>query len=202
MMMNRLMTTPSEKANKLAYLHEMSTREKGHAQVNTLACNWNSFHLLTAFPSLQVIKKLEAELRSATDEKEAEVKAKNEIIRRLQADIHHIEKFSEENIKRIKMESEKQQQSDTKNSEGRSQKLEQERSQLRIQLDNLISEHRESESNLRSRKYKLETEVENWLQKYDSDMGDRQVKEYFVSYTTVHVNSEHAPQIAQDDKRS
>ena len=118
-------------------------------------------------------------MRSATEEKEAEVKAKNDIIRRLQADIHHIEKFSEENIKRIKMESEKQQQSDTKNSDGRSQKLEQERSQLRIQLDNLISEHRESESNLRSRKYKLETEVENWLQKYDSDMGDRQVKYRF-----------------------
>jgi hypothetical protein len=25
------------------------------------------------------------------------------------------------------------------------------------------------------KKYKVETEVENWIQKYDSDMGERQV---------------------------
>ena len=26
------------------------------------------------------------------------------------------------------------------------------------------------------RKYKIETEVENWIQKYDTDMGERQVR--------------------------
>jgi len=153
MMMLRLMTTPSEKATKLAYLHDMSTKEKAHSVI---------------------IRKLENELRLLTEEKEVDMKAKNEVIRRLQVDIHHIEKFSEENIKKIKSESEKQQQSDEKNSEGRSHKLEQERTQLRVQLDGLVLEHRESESNLRTRKYKLETEVENWLQKYDTDIGERQ----------------------------
>ena len=38
----------------------------------------------------------------------------------------------------------------------------------------MVNEHRESEANLRRRKWKLETEVENWIQKYDNDMGERQ----------------------------
>ena len=38
----------------------------------------------------------------------------------------------------------------------------------------MVNEHRDSEANLRRRKWKLETEVENWIHKYDSDMGERQ----------------------------
>ncbi len=31
------------------------------------------------------------------------------------------------------------------------------------------------------KKYKIETEVENWIQKYDQDMGERQVCLYFLT---------------------
>lgn len=30
------------------------------------------------------------------------------------------------------------------------------------------------------RKYKIETEVENWIQKYDTDMGERQVRLIYI----------------------
>ena len=30
------------------------------------------------------------------------------------------------------------------------------------------------------KKYKVETEVENWIQKYDSDMGERQVNTFDI----------------------
>lgn len=33
------------------------------------------------------------------------------------------------------------------------------------------------------RKYKIETEVENWIQKYDTDMGERQVRLIYFFFT-------------------
>lgn len=163
-MVVRLMTTPVEKQDKLTYLHEMSERERQHAEV---------------------IKKLEAELAAATADKEAEVKKKNDVIRKIQSDIHHVEKFAEESIKNIRGEAEKQQQTDSKNSEGKVHKLTQERNLLRTQLDNLIAEHRDSEQQLRSRKFKLETEIENIIGKYDSEMSTRQeeYEEVDAAYT-------------------
>lgn len=32
------------------------------------------------------------------------------------------------------------------------------------------------------RKYKIETEVENWIQKYDTDMGERQVRLIYIYF--------------------
>ena len=78
-----------------------------------------------------------------------QIRKKNDIIRRLQADLHQIEKFSEEHIRRTKSEAEKQEAADTKNSEGKRVKLQQENGQLKIQLQNLTQEHRENEQNLR-----------------------------------------------------
>lgn len=34
-----------------------------------------------------------------------------------------------------------------------------------------VALHREEESNMRKKKAKVEAEVENWLAKYDQDMG-------------------------------
>lgn len=181
-MMLRLMTTPAERAEKMTYLREVSERERANAAV---------------------IEKLTEELQCALADKDVDVRKKNDVIRRLQSDIHHIEKFSEDSINRTKSEAEKQQAADIKNSDGepsrmqailpvvfafchpfvasifltgKKQKLVQELNQFKTQLTNMVNEHRESEANLRRRKWKLETEVENWIQKYDSDMGERQTE--------------------------
>ena len=78
------------------------------------------------------------------------IRKKNDVIRVLQADLHQIEKFSDEHIRRTKSEAEKQEAADLKNSEGKKGKLQQEVNQLRSQLQNLIAEHRENEHGLRS----------------------------------------------------
>ena len=78
-----------------------------------------------------------------------QIRKKNDVIRHLQADLHQIEKFSEELIRRTKSEAEKQETADTKNSEGKKLKLQQESAQLNTQLQNHIQEHREHEQNLR-----------------------------------------------------
>ncbi|XP_077995600.1 dynein regulatory complex protein 10-like [Glandiceps talaboti] len=149
----KLLTTPLEEKQKRDYLQEITVREKKNSEI---------------------IKKMETELNGSMEEKEAEISKRNDVIRRLKADLHQIEKFSEDHIRRTKSEAEKQQQADARNSEGKQQRLQADLQALRTQLANMIAEHRENELALRKRKYKIETEVENWIQKYDSDMGERQ----------------------------
>jgi len=38
------------------------------------------------------------------------------------------------------------------------------------------------------RKYKIETEVENWIQKFDSDMGERQVTHSLIILKSFHLS--------------
>ncbi|XP_071945844.1 dynein regulatory complex protein 10-like [Antedon mediterranea] len=151
--LEKLLTTPLEDKEKKEYVTEITVRERKNAEV---------------------IKKLEEHLNKAVDEKDSEITKRNDEIRKLKSDLHQIEKFSEEHIRRTKLEAEKQQQADLKNSEGKQTKLTGELQGLKTQLTNLTAEHRKSELALRKRKYKIETEVENWIQKYDQDMGERQ----------------------------
>ncbi|RXM98193.1 IQ domain-containing protein D [Acipenser ruthenus] len=104
------------------------------------------------------------------------ISKKNEMIRQLKSSLHQTEKLSDDFLKKTRHESDKQLQSDQKASEVKCGKLQQEITQLRSQLNNLITENCESELALRKRKYKVETEIENWIQKYDADMGEKQVE--------------------------
>ena len=60
-----------------------------------------------------------------------------------------LEKATEEEIKRTKTEAEKQEAADSKNSEGKKEKLTAELNELKAKHDNLTSEHREEEQTLR-----------------------------------------------------
>jgi len=152
-LMHKLLTTPQEETERMAYLDEISKRERHNAAI---------------------IQRLEAELKDALDDKEMEIQKKNDIIKRLQTDLHQIEKFSDENIRRTRAEAEKQEIADSKNSDQKTQKLQTEINQLQTQLNNSVTENREKEADLRAKKYKVENEVDNWIQKYDQDMGERQ----------------------------
>ncbi|XP_078277849.1 dynein regulatory complex protein 10 isoform X1 [Rhinoraja longicauda] len=122
----------------------------------------------------EIIATLEAELAAAIEDKENEMLKKNEIIRKLKNNLLQLDLFSEDSIRQIKQDSEKQQQGDQKDSEGRIVKLQEEIAQLRTQLNNSITEHRSTEQALRRRKFKTETEIENWIQKYDADIQEKQ----------------------------
>ncbi|XP_071849105.1 dynein regulatory complex protein 10-like [Apostichopus japonicus] len=151
--LERLLTTPLEEKEKMEYLQEISVREKKNREV---------------------MEKLSTELEGELAEKDTEISKRNDEIRRLKGDRHQLEKFSEEHIRRTRLEADKSQQADLKNSEGKQTTLQGEVQKLRNKLAAMTAEHRESELTLRKRKYKIETEVENWIQKYDQDMGERQ----------------------------
>merc|ERR1711937_307570 len=82
--------------------------------------------------------------------------------------------YAQESSKRVTSEVEKQRQSDVRNSDQRQAKLVTQITPLRAELAKLVGEHREIELNLRSKKFRMETEVENWLTKYDDFMGGQQ----------------------------
>ena len=78
-----------------------------------------------------------------------QIRKKNEVIRKLQADLHHIEKFSEELIRRTKTDADKQEAADMKNSEGKQAKLQTETNTHRTELQTLVEENREREQQMR-----------------------------------------------------
>ncbi|XP_041058254.1 dynein regulatory complex protein 10 [Carcharodon carcharias] len=149
----RLLITPTEEKEKFEFVQKIINQDKQNTEI---------------------IATLEAELAAAIQDKENEMLKKSEIIRKLKTNLLQLDLFSEDYIRQVKQDAEKQQLTDQRDSEGRIAKYQEEMSQLRTQLNNSIIEHRASEVALRKRKYKIETEIENWIQKYDADLQEKQ----------------------------
>ena len=79
----------------------------------------------------------------------SQVRKKNDIIKHLQADLHQIDRCSKENISHLRQEAEKQEVTDEKNSVVKCQKLQLDSSQMRLQLQSDITQHRETEYEFR-----------------------------------------------------
>ncbi|XP_069817528.1 dynein regulatory complex protein 10 isoform X2 [Dendropsophus ebraccatus] len=150
-----LLTSPLEQNERMHYLQEITLRDHKNRAV---------------------LLALEEELNAAILDRDTEIAKKNESIRQLKINLHQLEKISENQVKRTMQEAEVQQKSDCRASEGKIAKLQQDLQQLRSQLNATIAENREIELSLRKKKYKVETEIENWIQKYDGDMGEKQAE--------------------------
>ncbi|XP_073486480.1 LOW QUALITY PROTEIN: dynein regulatory complex protein 10 [Aquarana catesbeiana] len=150
-----LLTSPLEQKERIHFLQEITLRDHKNREA---------------------LSALEEELNAAILDRDTEIAKENEVIRQLKISIHQLEKNSESQAKRTLQEAEKQQKSDRRASEGKCAKLQQDLQQLRSQLTSAIAENREVELSLRKKKYKVETEIENWIQKYDADMGEKQTE--------------------------
>ncbi|XP_012607689.1 dynein regulatory complex protein 10 [Microcebus murinus] len=149
----KLLTSPMEARDKAQFIQEINKRNRRNQEV---------------------IDALENELAARTKNRDAEVEKDNITIQELKSHLHQVLKFSESSLLRTKHEAEKQQKADFKASQARVAKIQQEILMLRSQFHNLVMDNREAEQALRKKKYKVETEVENWIQKYDTDMGEKQ----------------------------
>ncbi|KAG1958335.1 dynein regulatory complex protein [Pimephales promelas] len=161
-----------------------------------------------------VMDSLDKEIAMAIKAKETEISMLNNKVQQLRSSLHQMEKSLEESVVRTQQDAEKQSQSEKKTSEGKRARMQQEANQLRAQLNNVISENRESEMKLRKvctlgahpvnekgsiriviilmllihdlqKKYKEETEIENLIQKYDAEMGEKQVDINDLAFTDV-----------------
>ncbi|GAB1608913.1 dynein regulatory complex protein 10-like, partial [Argonauta hians] len=159
----RLLTTPQEEKDMKKYLKEMAEKT---------VQNQNQIH------------KLEKELAAVSAEKDEQVRQKSQMIRKLQADIAEIDKNAVENMRRVKAEADNVIATEMKNSESKTQAVFTELTLAKQQLAEEITAHREQEGEMRRRKFKAETEVENWIQKYDQEMG--QLQEELENVETIY----------------
>ncbi|XP_018417232.1 PREDICTED: IQ domain-containing protein D [Nanorana parkeri] len=150
-----LLTSPLEQKERIHFLQKITLRDHKNREA---------------------LSALEEELNAAILDRDTEIAKKNEVIRQLKISLHQLEKISESQVRRTVQESEKQQKSDRRASEGKCLKFQQDLQQLRSQLNGAIAENREVELSLRKKKYKVETEIENWIQKYDGDMREKQTE--------------------------
>ncbi|KAI9348774.1 IQ domain-containing protein D-like protein [Zopfochytrium polystomum] len=110
------------------------------------------------------VKALKAELDKARRERSSEISKRNEVIRRLKDELREIKQQAEETTKRMESRSK--------------QKEDQEIQQAR-------EKNREEEAQWRKKKFKIESEVENWIHKYDQDMEEKQAE--LEDITTIYM---------------
>ncbi|XP_056116003.1 dynein regulatory complex protein 10 [Rhinichthys klamathensis goyatoka] len=153
--LERLLTTPTEERDRREMMLEVSLRHSANQAV---------------------MDSLDKEVAMAIKAKDTEISMLNNKVHQLRSSLHQMEKGLEESVIRTQQDAEKQSQSEKKTSEGKRARMQQEANQLRAQFNNVISENREGELKLRKKKYKEETEIENLIQKYDAEMGEKQTE--------------------------
>ncbi|KAI8815973.1 uncharacterized protein EV422DRAFT_337870 [Fimicolochytrium jonesii] len=122
------------------------------------------------------VKLLREELDKAKKERTAEVNKRNEVIRRLKEELRTIKKQAEDTTKRLESRSKQKEDADVQAFKDKQSHLQTETAALRQHLATLTQQHNEEEANLRKRKFKVESEVENWIHKYDQDMDEKQTE--------------------------
>ncbi|KAJ1074103.1 hypothetical protein K5549_017572, partial [Capra hircus] len=149
----KLLTSPMEARDKIQFIQDITRRNRRHQEI---------------------IDTLENELAACVKNRNAEVEKENFVIQELKNHLHQVLRFSENSLLRTKQEAEKQQKADFRASQARVAAVQQEILVLQSQFHNLVMENRDTEQALRKKKYKVETEIENWIQKYDSEMSEKQ----------------------------
>jgi len=151
--MERFLTTPVEEREKIEQITNLNDR---------------------LISNEQIIQKLEKELNDAIQDRDTEIKAKNDEIRKIQSDLNNVERNQQDLLKRTKMETESAEASETKNSEGRRHKLQLDINSYRQKLQEQQQRNKKAESDLRKEKWRQETGLETWLTKYDNEMRQKQ----------------------------
>ncbi|XP_071619224.1 dynein regulatory complex protein 10 isoform X1 [Heliangelus exortis] len=155
LVLERLMTSPEEEEEKLRFLKATSFQIKENTETITA---------------------LEAELAATAQTREEEADWKDNVIKDLQTSIQDLPQDSKTIIQQMKEEGEKQQKEELQASQARCAGLQQDIQELGARLNALVLEHRASEMALRKRKCRMEAEIVNWIQKYDTDMGEKEAE--------------------------
>ncbi|NXP78901.1 DRC10 protein, partial [Ramphastos sulfuratus] len=158
-MMERLMS-PVEEEEKLELLEDISLQIKKNTEAITA---------------------LQAELAAARQAGEEEIHKKDQVIKDLKNSMQDLAKDYKAVIQQINQEGHKQHEKELQFSQAKCARLQEDTEQLKAQLSALILEHRASELDLKQRKRRVETEIVNWIEKYNTDMGEKQAEYEEVS---------------------
>ncbi|NXF81462.1 DRC10 protein, partial [Sclerurus mexicanus] len=170
--LEKILTSSAEEEEKIKFMEEVSLRVEQNKET---------------------IMALQAELAAAIQTRKEEVDKKDKMIEDLKTTMENLAKNCKADIQHMQQEGKKQQKEKVKASHDRCARLQEDIQHMRAQFTALVLEHRASELVLRKRKCRVEVEIENWIQKYDTDMAEKQ-----ATYEEIHaVYTEEKAQLAQ-----
>jgi len=121
----------------------------------------------------QQLRQLQKEIRGEKAERDKDVSQRDELLRKLQGELDGIQNTTLAQIAQIEAEAKAQEDGDRAAFVGRETGLRAELAKLTADLAAKRKENKDSEDNLRKKKVKNESEVEQWISKYDADVGDK-----------------------------
>ncbi|XP_067045421.1 dynein regulatory complex protein 10-like [Acropora muricata] len=163
MMRERLLTTSFEQHEKMTYLSDVIKREKKTHSAK---------------------EKLQQKYNEAIQGKEAEIAERDAVIVELQSELELLQTLTLEKQRKTLTEALKQTSLDSKVFKTRVASYHEDILGCRKKIKEDRSKHRENETHLRKRTFKMATEVYNWVQKYDADLETKQ--EEFDLYTRMY----------------
>ncbi|NXU43154.1 DRC10 protein, partial [Drymodes brunneopygia] len=151
--LERLLTSPDEEKEKIQFMKDISLRVE---------------------KNMETISALREELAAVIETRDEEVNRKDKMIENLKTSMEDLAKGCKADITQIMKEGEKQKKEDEIASQDRCVRLKHDILRLGAQFNALVLEHRASELVLRKEKCKVEREILEWVQKYDTDMAAKQ----------------------------
>lgn len=119
------------------------------------------------------VRLLQEEVAKARRERSNEISKRNDVIRKLKEDLRQIKREAEETTKRLESRSKQKEDSDIQKFVDKETALQNEIDELKARLKQNLKNDREEEEHLRKKKFKIESEVENWIHKYDQEMEEK-----------------------------
>ncbi|KAH6579762.1 hypothetical protein BASA50_002917 [Batrachochytrium salamandrivorans] len=120
------------------------------------------------------VKFLKENLEKAKKERLGEINKRNEVIRRLKDELREIKRQAEEATKKLESKSKQKEDADIQHFTEKESVICSTIEALENHLETNKIKNREEEAILRKKKFKIESEVENWIHKYDQDMEEKQ----------------------------
>ncbi|KAJ8731206.1 hypothetical protein PYW07_004370 [Mythimna separata] len=149
---------------------ETTAAEELSAKINTRKLEASNQHLLAR------IEESSTALKEETERFDQTMALKSEIIAKLEHELVLLNYEATVKLKKKILDSERQMVLATRSHTVKNEMLKEEQVESQEAYEALLKQHLIEEKNQRARRFKVETQLLSWLQKYDLEMNDKQVE--------------------------
>ncbi|OWR50654.1 hypothetical protein KGM_207855 [Danaus plexippus plexippus] len=161
----------------LEQFRELMIRQMDTTAAEELAAKLNTRKLENSNEKLlQKIKEYSVTLAEENKTFETTMKLKTDMIEKLEKELAFLNHEADIKLKKKILDSDRQMVLATRSHLVKSEVLKEEEIETRELYENILKAHLIEEKNQRARRFKVETQLLSWLQKYDLEMGDKQVE--------------------------
>ncbi|XP_047533482.1 dynein regulatory complex protein 10-like [Vanessa atalanta] len=160
----------------LEHFRELMIRQMETTAAEELAAKFNTRKLEASNDNLLAkIKEYTETLKDENERFEETMKMKSAMIAKLEKELAMLNQEADVKLKKKILDSDRQMVLSTRAHIVKNEMLKEEELESKENYENLLRTHLIDEKNQRARRFKVETQLLSWLQKYDLEMGDKQV---------------------------